>query len=167
MTYAFSHLFGAWIVGKIAKIKSHYIWFFILLGSLIPDADYLIDWTLNTNIHRTFTHSFLFLILAPLFLYFILRLAKDSKSKQFSIAFGIGISTHLILDMMFRYGIPLLWPHSIHFSYYVIGYPLTQLSPTFNYSASILRYFLKFTIFDMALGTTWIFYLLLRKRIRL
>jgi membrane-bound metal-dependent hydrolase YbcI (DUF457 family) len=166
MTYAFGHLVGAWIVGKISKIKSSYTWFFLLLGSLIPDADYLIDWTLHTNIHRTITHSFFFLIIAPFFLYLILTIIKDSKNKEFSLAFAIGIFTHYMLDMFFHHGIPLFWPHPFHFSYYGFGYPSTKLSASFDYSVSFLKKWLKIAILDMAIGSSWIFYLLLRRKIK-
>ena len=170
MTFAFGHLVGSWIIGKIFyynKKISNYTWFFLLLGSVLPDADYLIDWVLKTNIHRTFTHSLFFLIAMPLFLYFALNLAKDSKSKQFSIALGLGIFTHLVLDMLFHHGIPLLWPYFTNFSFYHIGTPITQLSSTFDYPFPVLKNHFKLAILDMGLGTAWIFYLLLRKKIKL
>ncbi|MEK6950757.1 MAG: metal-dependent hydrolase, partial [Nanoarchaeota archaeon] len=63
--FAFTHLITAWLLGKgyeaLAKKRiSHPAWFFLLFGSLLPDIDFLIDWTLGTEFHRTFTHSLLF-----------------------------------------------------------------------------------------------------------
>jgi membrane-bound metal-dependent hydrolase YbcI (DUF457 family) len=169
MTFASTHLFGSWVAGKIFfynKKISNYTWFFLLLGSILPDADFLIDWIIKTNLHKTFTHSFFFMVIASLFLYLILKLAKDPLSKQFSLALGVGILTHLLLDMLFHHGVPLLWPSLIHFSYQYIGTPIAELSSTFDYSISTLKSHLKLAIFDMGLGTAWIFYLLLRKRIK-
>ena len=64
MPFAFTHLVGAWIPGKIYEFFSNYKfrkleWFFILLGAVIPDFTILIDKILETQVHRSFSHSLL------------------------------------------------------------------------------------------------------------
>src|SRR3989338_7677138 len=104
MGFGFTHLIAAWLAGKgyehFSKKKiSHYTWFFLLMGSILPDADFLIDWTLGTELHRTFTHSLLFVIVAPIIIYSIFTLFDHPERRFFALAIGVGITTHLLLDM--------------------------------------------------------------------
>lgn len=173
MTFAFGHLIGAWIPGalyqKIKHIKlSHYTWLFLLFGGILPDADFLLEWTLHINTHRTFTHSIFFLLLAPAIIYLFFKYLKPHiNATQFAFALGIGIATHLMLDMATSYnGIPLLWPNLTHLSFYYIG-PFDPATPSFLHaSADNLQRSLKLAILDMALGTTWIFYLFYKKELK-
>ena len=171
MSFSFTHLIAAWLCGKlyefISKKKiSHYIWFFLLFGAILPDADYLLDWTLGTQIHRTFTHSIVFVIAAPLLLYFILYLISHSQKKGMSLALGVGITTHLLLDYLGGgNGIPLLWPSLFRFSIDGMSYGIIRI-PLLEASRESLRNAMKDTIKDMALGTTWIFYLWWRKKLK-
>jgi len=170
MSFAFTHLIAAWLCGKLYEFTFkkkifHYVWFFLLFGAILPDADYLVDWTLGTEIHRTFTHSIFFVILAPLVLYFLLQLIGHSQKKPMSIAIAVGIVTHLLLDMSGGHGVPLLWPSLFHFS--VNGVTYNPLTPPFLKSNLMeLQFYLKRAILDMALGTTWIFFLWWRKKLK-
>ncbi|HIG93640.1 TPA: metal-dependent hydrolase [Candidatus Woesearchaeota archaeon] len=169
--FAFTHLISAWLLGKgyefIWKKKiSHLAWFFLLFGSLFSDADFLIDWTFGTEIHRTFTHSLLFLAVAPLLLYFTLTLLKWEQKKSCSYALAVGIASHLLLDMIMSRGVPLFWPSLINISFTQIGYFDPQTPSFLHASANALQKVLKVAIFDMALGTTWIFYFWYKKRIQ-
>ena len=171
MSLAFGHLIGAWLVGKIYEFFSkrkihHYGWFFLLLGGILPDIDFLFDWTLNLNLHRTVTHSLLFAILIPLALYFVLKIQQDKQAKHFSLALATGILMHLILDFISLQGVPLFWPYLMYFSPFRMGLYLTDVS-FFSNNVSILIKELKFAVLDMAIGTAWIFYLILRKKLRL
>lgn len=171
MSFAFGHLVGAWLVGKayeyLTKKKiSHYAWFFLLLGGLLPDGDFLLDWTLGTDLHRTFTHSILFLLIVPLTVYLIFRLLKNLESKYFAIFVGVGIATHLFLDGFFSLGVPLLWPKMMYFSFF---YGISSAAPGSHLltgTAEELRFKLKLAILDMGIGTAWTFYLWFRKRIQ-
>ena len=173
MTFAFGHLIGAWIPGKIyEKIKhiklSHYTWFFLILGGILPDADFILEWTLHNDAHRTFTHSIFFLITAPLFIYLFFKYLKHNKeSSQYALALASGIAMHLVLDMATSYyGIPLFWPNLTHISFYHIGL-IDHASPSFlDSSAQNLHKSLKLAIIDMGLGTTWIFYLWYKKQVQ-
>ena len=171
MAFAFGHLIGAWTAGKIyehsAKKKiSHSAWIFLLLGGLLPDADFVLDWTSGSDFHRTFTHSLLFLVLVPLAVYLIFKVLKHPEKKKFALWIGIGIATHLFLDAFFSYGVPLLWPVMWHFSFFHgIMYSVPSGS-LLTGTAGELAFKLKLAILDMAMGVAWIFYLWYKKRIQ-
>ncbi len=179
MGFAFSHLITAWLIGKIYEFSSkkkisHYAWVFLLFGAVLPDADFILDWTLNSELHRTFTHSLFFVITAPLLLYIILKITRNIKKikleklnpKELSIALSIGILSHLLLDMIASAGVPLFWPSLINFSFTHIGY-YNPANPSFLHSSlKTLQSTMKLAVIDMGLGTTWIFYLLWKKRIQ-
>ena len=171
MSFAFGHLVGAWTAGKTyeygAKKKiSHSAWLFLLLGGLLPDLDFLLDWTFGSDFHRTFTHSILFLILVSLVVYLIFSLRKHPEKKTFALLIGLGIATHFFLDAFFSYGIPLLWPIKWHFSFFQgIMYSIPQGS-LLTGTAGELAFKLKLAIMDMAIGAAWIFYLWFKKDIQ-
>lgn len=170
MSYAFGHLVGAWAAGKIyeyfsKKKISHLGWFFLLLGGILPDIDFLLDWTLRYDTHRTLTHSIFFLILITAIVFTFFTITKHKEKKQFAFLIGLGISMHLLLDSLFGAGIPLLWPSLLHFSF---TQGLSYLSPqgsAFSHGVSEIGHQLRLTILDMAIGTAWIFYLWFKKRI--
>ncbi|PIU61177.1 hypothetical protein COS83_04740 [archaeon CG07_land_8_20_14_0_80_38_8] len=76
----------------------------VILGSVLPDFDYLIGIT-----HRTFTHSLLFILLISLIFY--------KKDKRFSTSLLIGFASHLLLDAFTTQGIMLLYPLNNFYSY--------------------------------------------------
>ena len=87
MTFAFGHLIGAWLVGKgyefNSKGKIHrYGWFFLLLGGVLPDIDYLFEWILSSSSHRTFTHSLTFVLLVFITLFIISLFIKEKEIKK-------------------------------------------------------------------------------------
>lgn len=171
MSYAFGHLVGAWGAGKayqyFSKKKiSHYAWFFLLLGGILPDIDFLLDWTLGYDTHRTFTHNFLFVIFAALLAYIIFSILKHPEKRQFALFLGSGILTHLFLDSFFGTGVPLLWPSMMHLSFFQgISYSVLKGSTFSRGDVIELGNQLRFAIIDMAIGTAWIFYLWFKKKI--
>ncbi len=170
MSFAFGHLVGAWSAGKVYQYFSkkkigHYAWFFLLLGGILPDADFLLDWTFGTDLHRTISHSLLFLIIVPALVYLFFSIFKNPEKKQFALFMGLGIATHLFLDGFSTYGIPLLWPMGGYFSFFSGYNPAIPEGGLLIGSAEILIHKIKLAIADMAIGTTWIFYLWFRKRI--
>jgi len=170
MTYAFGHLVAAWLAGKgyeliSKKTISHYTWFFLLLGGILPDADFIIDWLFKTHIHRTFTHSLLFVIVASLIVYLVSYLLKKEQAKSWTLALGIGILIHLTIDFISPQGLPLLWPYSVYISPERIGaysYELSLRTGTADY----LKQEMNLAILDMGVGVSWIFYLWFKKRIK-
>jgi membrane-bound metal-dependent hydrolase YbcI (DUF457 family) len=169
--FAFTHLIAAWILGKIyeswtKKKVSYYTWFFLLFGALLPDADFILDWTLGTELHRTFTHSLLFLFSAPLLLYIVLYLVNDKGKNKFALGLFGGIASHFVMDMIIPLGIPLFWPNLLHFSSAGVVY-FDPATPSFLHSSlKSMRFTLKTAVFDMGLGTMWIFWLWFRRRIK-
>jgi hypothetical protein len=172
MSFAFTHLMLPWLIGlifqRLSKKKiSRYTWFFLVLGGILPDADLLLDWMFKFDLHRTFSHSLIFLIGAPLILYFGLWLAKDAKKNIFPVALAVGVACHLLLDLHTFPGIPLFWPDFLHYSYSSI-HLYDHSTPSFLNSTSLqdLQWMLKRSVIDMALGTSWIFYLWWKRRLR-
>ena len=166
MTFAFGHLIGAWLLGKgyelYSKIKiSHFTWFFLFLGGILPDGDFLLDWIIGMSVHRTFTHSFLFMLVAPLLLYVILGFFKKIKRKErrmFASALGVGIFTHILLDFFYLQGVPLFWPSPVYFSIFGIG----LYDPSLAFLAgnsTVLLHKIKMMTLDMGLGVLWFLYL--------
>lgn len=171
MGFAFGHLTGSWGAGKIYEYLtksriSHQAWFFLLLGGILPDADFLLDWVFRTDLHRSVSHSLFFLISAPLLVYVLFGFVKQEDGKTFALFLALGIAAHLILDMFSAYGVPLLWPKTWYFSFFsgiTVGVPDGGLLVG---GAEELLYKLKLAILDMGLGTAWLFYLWFRKRVQ-
>lgn len=78
--------------------------FALVLGAIIPDFDYLFGIT-----HRTMIHSLLFVI--------ILSFISIKKNKRVGTSLFIGLSSHLLLDVLTTQGVMLLWPLNTFFSY--------------------------------------------------
>ncbi len=168
--FAFIHLIGAWLTGKLyeqwkKQPLEHTTWFFLLFGALLPDVDFLLDWTLGTEFHRTFTHSLLFVVAAPVVAYVILKLWHSPEAPTAALALGMGITTHLLLDMIASHGVPLFWPSLLHVSFTSVGY-FDPTTPSFlNSSPEVVRRTFKVAIVDMAAGAAWIFWLWWKKKV--
>jgi membrane-bound metal-dependent hydrolase YbcI (DUF457 family) len=89
----------------------------ILLGSLFPDLDnYAVAVAtvakLNThNLHRTFTHSLLAILVAVIVFLIVAQVSKQPRWANLGIGLGIGISLHIALDLLLWFnGVELFWP---------------------------------------------------------
>lgn len=175
MPYLFEHLIGGWIAGKVIELSkkkrlSHIYWFVLLVGAIIPDLDFLMEWTWFKETHRTFTHSILFALFMGALLYLVFSFVKmlsngylkEVNSLWLGSLFTIGILTHLILDMFFVPGVPLLWPYNYYFSYFGI-FPRSIIH---EFAWPLAKEF-KFALFDMAIGGGWILFLILWRKFRL
>ena len=154
MPFAFTHLITGWLIGKTfekvsKKNITHNGWFFLLLGSILPDFDFIINYTTNIQFHRTFTHSLLFVILAFIIPYSVLYFTDKKNAPMFAIFLSIGTLVHILLDSILLPGIPYLWPHVQYFSLFNFTFP-------YHY----------FVLEDMYLGVIWIFFLWWRKKIK-
>ncbi len=165
MSFAFTHLIAGWLAGKgyerFLKLD-RYAWFLLLFGAVLPDADFLFDWTLGTHLHRTFTHSVLFVAVGFAVVWVVSSYLHRTKRTMYGIALATGIFTHLLLDFFSAQGIPLLWPGAWYFSYLHIGLYDGAKALFAGNLAERLRY----AILDMALGTAWIFYLWWKKNLK-
>jgi len=172
MSYAFGHLIFAWIIAKgyeiLSKKKlSHLTWLFILFGAILPDIDFLINWIFNLHIHRTFTHSILFVVVISLLIYAFMRIFKSkSSAKDLALAIGIGIILHLLIDLLAAPGINLLWPWNLYISYFSVGYYSTEMLLAMSSTYESVRAALNRAILDMGFGVLWLFFLWYRRRIK-
>jgi membrane-bound metal-dependent hydrolase YbcI (DUF457 family) len=100
------------------------------------------------------------------YLFFTIINKQEKEKLGYALFLGIGILMHLILDMLHSPGVPLLYPSLTHFAYSNIGY-FDPATPSFlaGDNAYSLKKALKSMVFDMAIGTTWIFYLWFRKKL--
>lgn len=89
----------------------------IILGSLFPDLDnYAVAIAtvakLNThNLHRTFTHSLLAILIAVVVFVIVAQVSKQPRWAHLGVGLGIGISLHIVLDLLIWFnGVELFWP---------------------------------------------------------
>jgi len=181
MPFLFSHLIFALIIGKVfEKISNRNInrtgWFLLLAGSILPDIDYPIQWLFGSGIHRTLSHSLLFVVLIILAASFVFKILSKYNIKTFNFSFNnyyslalissIGIFSHILADMLMGWpGVPLFWPFGPNFFFWGIEYNFN--SPLFSSRdfISLLKLF-KFSLFDTFLGIFWIGYLYLKNKIK-
>ena len=173
MSYAFTHLIVAWILGKGYELVSkktipHLAWGFLLLGAILPDIDLLINKILQTSIHRTLTHSLIFLagIMILVFLFTMIFKSKQ-QTKYLSLAIGLGITIHLLLDLFYQPGIQLLWPMDAYFSYFGVVKVSMETLLAAGRNVDYLIAAKSKMIFDMGLGILWLMYFWYRKKIKL
>jgi membrane-bound metal-dependent hydrolase YbcI (DUF457 family) len=181
MPYAFVHLVFCWAIVKVLqyykKFKlNNWEWFLVLFGAILPDIDYLFEWTLGFQVHRTFTHSLLMIAFTFIIGYFLLKILANKKiifKHQILLytkwlVFGVG--THLLADMIFSTGngIPLFWPYVYYFGFFTgIQSPHDLVVLYANITlVEKLTDKLRWAIFDMGLGVSWIFYLIYSGKIK-
>ncbi len=157
MVFAFGHLIGAWLVGlvieKFSKIKiTNLGWGLLLFGGALPDIDFLFNLVFGFGYHRSLTHSLIFVIIAYLIIYLVLKRFKLEKE---AIFVPIGILVHLSLDMIGYPGIMLFWPLDYFVHFFDINKGITLLGLA---EENLLRK-VKYLIVDTVLGAIWIGYL--------
>ena len=89
----------------------------IVLGNLLPDADNFavaaatVAGLPTEGLHRTFTHSLIFVGAIVILFYMIARLTHNSKWNNLGIGLGIGVVMHILLDLLIWFnGVEILWP---------------------------------------------------------
>ena len=153
MGYAFMHVVFGWIIGKLyEKFRSvqftYKEWILVVFFSLLPDSDFLIDWVFGTNIHRTFTHSLLFLVLAVGISYLVVKHYKKITDNLPAIV-CLGIASHIILDVIFAPGVMLFFPLNNWISITAIEFTNVFIGASF----------------DMAVGVAFLFYQMYKNKI--
>ena len=91
---------------------------------------------------------------------------KKTERKHYSIALAGGILSHLLLDMLSTPGVPLFWPSFLHIRYTSIQWIDPASVGLFMGELETFKTRLQHAILDMAIGTAWILYLTIRKRIQ-
>ena len=123
------HLLTGLLLASLNKRKEYK--FGAVIGAILPDIDifilafaYLVIGEKAEVIHRSLTHSLLFLIVVPgivICLEFIPKI-KNKKNYDF-LGLGVGLffgfALHILLDMMYLTGVYFLFP----FSFREVGFP--------------------------------------------
>jgi membrane-bound metal-dependent hydrolase YbcI (DUF457 family) len=170
MTFIFGHLIVTWLIGRSLEFLSkkkfnQFSWLLLLTGGLLPDFDFPIAWILGTDFHRTFTHGLIFVLVTFILGSLIFAVYNNKKSKNYAFLLSLGVLVHIVVDFFSTQGVPLLWPYDYYISILGISLGKPGVSMLSQNLAETLVSF-KLAISDMALGTAWIFYLGVKKRIR-
>ncbi|MHA1115302.1 MAG: metal-dependent hydrolase [Candidatus Heimdallarchaeaceae archaeon] len=120
-------------------------------GAIFPDIDlfiaalaYLFIGEKAAILHRTFTHSLSFISVLSLLIYLLGFITKkyipDKKIskidfRSISIGIGVGMITHVILDMFYLVKVAVFWPFSLTF----VGWPLVTELQLSDLSLKILQ----------------------------
>jgi len=158
-------IFRDYIIKRKGKKKFplHYV-LIAGIGGVLPNIDILFYlffhsfYTSLDSVHRTITHSLAFVML--LFLlsvpaYFIRNKTKHHiKTSVSFIILGLGVMTHIALDMFFGTNIMLFYP----FSSISVGFDLLDFLPSYLSSIAV-------PLFDGILLMVWIIYLEVKHKI--
>ena len=89
----------------------------IILGTMLPDMDNLAVAVATVakidphGLHRTFTHSFFFVIAIVLVFYLIGQLRNQPRWSNLGLGLGSGVTLHILLDLLGWFnGVFILWP---------------------------------------------------------
>lgn len=179
MPYAFFHITFAWLLTKLycffRKIKiDSFGWFLIIFGSVLPDIDYLLEWVLHLQAHRLFTHSLLMLFAIFILSFFVFwfmssfHAVPKNKVLFYTGCFVFGVFSHILLDFVvsFKGGVPLFWPNTDFYGLLSGVKTYAELN-NFNFMDSSYLYSkLKWAILDMALGVSFVFYMIYDKKLK-
>ena len=99
MPFGFTHMLLAYVTGKVIvsvkKIKVDYLfWFFLILGGILPDGDFVLDWLFGLGLHRTYSHSLLFALVAGFGVYYVFKKFDFKNSKVLGLGVSLGILVH-------------------------------------------------------------------------
>jgi membrane-bound metal-dependent hydrolase YbcI (DUF457 family) len=171
MAFAFMHLFAAWIAGKACEHSSkkklkHLTWILLLFGGILPDIDLIFDWALGTQIHRTFTHSILFVVIISIIAFIIFKVYDNKNANKLTLALATGILVHFIVDMVWAPGINLFWPYQGYIAYTGITFITSAQLKALQVTYESIKAGAKLAILDMAVGVAWLGYLALKKKIK-
>lgn len=89
----------------------------IILGTMLPDMDNVAVAVATLakidphGLHRTFTHSFFFVIAIVLVFYLIGQTRKQLRWSNLGLGLGIGVIMHILLDLLGWFnGVYIFWP---------------------------------------------------------
>lgn len=151
--FPFGHLITGWVFGLIIQFMldinlTAFAWVLIFIGSLLPDTDLVYHWFTKYKIHRTMTHSFLFILFVFFFTYFI-------SSIDAAIFLTLGVVSHIFIDMFSSSeGVMLFWPMKINYSIY----GKRNNSKSEFSLRTFLFYKFKNLFFDLILGAIWLLF---------
>jgi membrane-bound metal-dependent hydrolase YbcI (DUF457 family) len=156
----------AYVTGKVIvsvkKIKVDYLfWFFLILGGILPDGDFVLDWLFGLGLHRTYSHSLLFALVAGFGVYYVFKKFDFKNSKVLGLGVCLGILVHIIADVITTSscgGPAVLWPVGLYFARNMVCDTAVRgfHEGSFNWA-----------IIDMGIGAAWFLYLIVRHKIEL
>jgi membrane-bound metal-dependent hydrolase YbcI (DUF457 family) len=89
----------------------------IVLGSLVPDLDNLavavatITRHSTEGLHRTLTHSLVFVLFILIIFYLISKATSSKLWQNLGLGLGLGVLMHILLDLLIWFnGVELFWP---------------------------------------------------------
>ena len=139
----------------------------VVLGSILPDIDifilafaYLAVGDKASVIHRSLTHSLLFLITVPVIiisLNFIPPIKKkfDYDFLGFGIGLFLGFGFHILFDMLYLTGVYFFWPFRPTTQQFEIGFPIVAFD---SYNQGIASEVLKLKLIQTTDFYTDIFF---------
>lgn len=128
------HLLTGLLLASLSKRKEFKLG--AVLGAILPDIDifitalaYLFVGEKAAVIHRSLTHSLLFLLIVPGIIIGLEFIPKIKNKKEYDfLGLGLGLflgfASHILLDMMYLTGVYFLWP----FSAKEIGFPFVPFN---------------------------------------
>ena len=111
------HLISGLLISRFLPDKKAKVG--VSFGAIFPDIDILAvvflylmtgNEELVYELHRTATHSFFILLIFVVIAILYSRRKKEGKFDQFIIAFALGVSVHIILDLFYLGGVVIFWP---------------------------------------------------------
>ena len=141
------HLISGLLIASFTKRKEFKL--AAVLGAILPDIDivvaafaYLFIRSSDTAaaeaaveaIHRSFTHSLIFVVALPLLIFLIGLIPKIKERFNYDttgFAFGLflGIALHIFLDMLYIDTVYFLWPSRI-----AVGFPIVPFESFDEYA---------------------------------
>ncbi|MCI0617335.1 metal-dependent hydrolase [bacterium] len=121
----------------------------IILGTMLPDMDNVAVAKMDTHgLHRTFTHSFLFVIAIMLIFYLIGQARKQPRWSNLGFGLGIGVTMHILLDLLGWFnGVYVLWPIDYELNFWRNAQPPTWFMAFMNPAEMLM-----FAVYLYALG---------------
>ena len=133
------HLLSGLLLASLTKRKEFKL--AAVFGAILPDIDIFVagiayvftrkEATIRA-IHRTFTHSLIFLIGLPLLIYLIglipaIKERYKYDTSGFALGLFLGMAIHVFLDMLYVDVVYLLWPSNIGVGFPI--FPIESLNP--------------------------------------
>lgn len=116
MAQAGMHALVGVAAGKVSP-KREWLILGIILGNLFPDLDNYavavatVVGVSTEGLHRTFTHSLLFIVLSVILFYAVAQIRQQPRWLHLGIGFGAGVAMHIVRDLLLWFnGVELLWP---------------------------------------------------------
>jgi len=129
----------------------------IILGTMLPDMDNVAVAVATVakmdthGLHRTFTHSFFFVMAIMLVFYLIGQARKQPRLSNLGFGLGTGVTMHILLDLIAWFnGVYILWPIPYELNFWTNAHP-PEWFMTFMQPAEMLM----FAVYLYALGA-WV-----------